>query len=499
MNVLKKIFLAASVFTLHNLLAEPHWTSPFALYSTPDTPNGIAFPSVLGTDNAGNALVLYLTPDETVAFGDSAMVSAEGLVAYSLKPSHLSGYSRGALQISNLSVSQAVNNNGDALLAYSAWNNGVSRASLQASKFTANTAEWTNPAVLSNVLNSNHSIYGAPQVYLHADGTGVAVWNEGTSMRYNLFNGTSWLYNGASSATDINDNYSVALGVGDPSLILLDYPLGNNTTNVSSFVGYSDSVTTYSFGGGTSAHFIHIYSAGSDFSWANNLSNLHHRSEAPSNAGLKTGVMNSNGNFAVVWVDYASANIIAYSNSAASESIAYAFSQGETLTGMALAYDLDNIATLLITTRTVQDNVTSYAVKAVRGNLGGVPGAGASPSWTGFTLFQISDNQLTNPLLGSDNNGNVFAVWKSDDAQSNGAIYFNYWDNDQEDWFYTYPLQLSPYGCSATSPSLAVNNNGNAFIAWIKNGVTVEAVQTTQNTYNNQTAWFKCLNNNMLG
>jgi hypothetical protein len=101
--------------------------------------------------------------------------------------------------------------------------------------------------------------------------------------------------------------------------------------------------------------------------------------------------------------------------------------------------------------------------------------------------------------MASNNNQNAcFIVWESDDSQGNGTIWAGYINFSLDgNNFYTTPL--STEGASCKSPCLSLGSNGNAIVAWIKNGVTVEAVSTTPNTYantyqNNQTTWFECAN-----
>lgn len=510
MKILYKIIYCGLLIISQTLLAvpstpTPQWTRPAPLYSTPDSQsNLVSFGSdgtfyMLGIDDSGNGTILFPplinNGNFPNSFGGSVNVAPNLTTSHLATPSPLNG------SVFQYQYSLSINSTGNGLAVWKMYDPTYYYGNASIQSALLNNGTWGTPTTLSNVQYKqyiNGQYYGLstyrPQVALHNDGSGIAVWLEADQtysnhvIRYNLFdaNGT-WQYNGLSNANsgDIGSNWVVSNDIFAGNPLLLDTPTGNNNNNIKTYCVYQ--------GTSDKIYITKLQKIDTEYSWTNP-----YESTSPT-TGILAGAINTNGDIAVAYVNSQNGSVRVYSTlggfSNEEEVIHNSWNPGPT----GLAISIDTLGTITVLASVSNNNTSSVQVAQYIG------GTWVNNNSQSFLVPFNSNVSYGNPCLAVDNNGNVFAVWEGDDITNNnqGTIYFNYFNysNYARDtsaaylWTYSVnnPLILSAAYGSSTNPSLKTNSN-NAIVAWIKNNVTIEAVATTPNTYQPQTTWFECTN-----
>ena len=196
MNILLKLFFSGTILlqALSATAYTPTWSTPVALYSTPDSANPLSNP-IVGIDPTGNALVLYPTINGTTSFGGVAHITQNGTVNYLTTPTPGTLYQSidGDYRCKR---ALSVNASNNALAAWIMFDVDNLVNTIQSSLFTA-PSTWSNPSILNanvNTLNNTPDSSSSPQVFLHDDGTGVALWattppspGQATALYYDIF------------------------------------------------------------------------------------------------------------------------------------------------------------------------------------------------------------------------------------------------------------------------------------------------------------------------
>lgn len=88
---------------------------------------------------------------------------------------------------------------------------------------------------------------------------------------------------------------------------------------------------------------------------------------------------------------------------------------------------------------------------------------------TPFTIATATDgvNYISSTDIGLDNNGNAYVVWTElDSLFTTSSVFVRHYDAESHSWENT--EQVSENGVFTSNSSIAVNDNGNAAISWIK-------------------------------
>lgn len=463
MKFLRSLFYSSILLASNGLAAVPVWTKPFSLYSTPDSNNLLVNPAV-SIDSNGKAVALYPTIYNIKTLGASAAISNSGVISY---PSviDISGFNGGNEKdrFCNRVVAMDAAGTGNAMAAWVVYNSNLANFDLYVAQYTAESGLWSTPVSLVNnsdcqITNSNIT----PQIYFDSESSPTALVLFPTYREI----GSTVFWSKCTSL--VNNTWSTPVTVG-----------GNATSDIKPlFIGTSSEL----FFNDTNSKINRMTFDGS--SWS-----IEYVSTALSAGNLKA----SFGQNKLFWVNANGNIMITYNDS--NEVPFYIVSQND-------GTSQTQYASQEVISLAVADN--DYSALFITRNTAPITGA---ISYTLYSsthidslkeLFTTTDT-LSNLQMASNNNQNAcFIVWESDDSQGNGTIWAGYINFSLDgNNFYTTPL--STEGASCKSPCLSLGSNGNAIVAWIKNGVTVEAVSTTPNTYantyqNNQTTWFECAN-----
>lgn len=513
MKKLLKIIYCGAILS-QSLSAAPNWTNPVALYSTPKS-SDLQQNFNAKIKGNGSAIIIYPTLFAAETFGGSAYLDTNGNITFLTSATPLTKTETPDVD-RHKQRALSINNAGNALGAWIMFDDYQHPSEcLQSAKLNHAAQSWEPAHMLSNVYSPldngavKHYTFGTPQIYLHDGGTGVALWAEGRgnesepSLRFNLFNGSTWVYNGFTDTTDINTqtpNYLISDVPNDSKPILLDTLMGDLTNPFTRCVY----VNIYQ-----QLHVAHLENNNEIYSWSDEYT-------APSAvyANLKAASMNNAGHYALIWATGTpgSMTLTYYTSLFNAASPQPTININGTITEVAVVMNNDALPTFAYI---YYDSTNTYYLVTQRWAQRDNFGSFTAPA----TILHQSSNVLCNvkiSAMGTQGSNpvdsNVFIVWEENDINNNnhGSIYFNYFQdsaNNRPDpgsgyiftseatniWFYEYPQRLSNYSASCTNPQLSVNASGSAIVSWLKNNTTIEAVQTTANTYQPQTTWFECV------
>lgn len=433
---MRRFFLIAVIAPCCLFSVPPPWSQPVTVFEA----DYASFPVVGVADNGDSVVTAtaFQNPDE-ILFQIGAQVvfhKAQNVVQF---------------ETTGTNVEQnaiSVNGNGNAAAVWMEQDADQGRFFLRSSIFSNNS--WSNPEIISSLVDESVVSLNTPDVYLDADTEGFALW---ASQNVNNFNyrarGNRYL-----SGWQGPETLATSLFVTATALA------GNPDGNLLAAWGKGSTLTLEA-----------AYYNGT--SWTNTNVTQHIQQSAFPSISV---ALNSSKAGMLLWSDDQGGFSAATFNDGVygSEQPVYVPAAGEAVISgkVVIAEGVGNATALLLT---ANFNTNSYKLVAVRYTNG---------FWHDPVILRTTNgNVLLFPGIGVDFYDNQYIVWSEVDPNEMGTIYFTYYESSSDTW---YPATLmSNPRYSTELPSIAVNGNGNATIAWVKateDDQFIEAIYTFNRT-----------------
>jgi len=416
------LFLAMSA--THPLLGA-NWVGPITVFTALYAQN-----PVVGTDEAGNAVILAQRSDDLTNFYEQGAQLVQGVVQNLHKFLPSGSNTIPPNSPTNLVNSIAVNANGNAALLWveaTASNDFFTRGAV----LTNNS--WGTPSVLSNPVDQEDTA-SSIGVTLDDNTHAISAWATGNGM-----------HNDAQVSQYVPPNWQSEQTLFSSSDIVSGIYISGSPTGQALLI-YAENTTPATIRGS--------YYDGS--TWNTQIISTDGFSACNPPMSVSMNALNQ---AMVIWQNTSIGGVSSLFFSGGvfggGTQTVYTPAVGEQIREMVVALDDSGNAIALWTTLDIS-NIFRIMTSRYSGG-----------SWvTPLTLDSGSsaNNLVTYPNVGVDQRGNAYAVWEKDDTLGTGAIYYSQYTQATNSW--SSNGLISTTGISSTAPNLSVSRLGGATVVW---------------------------------
>ncbi|MCI5071544.1 hypothetical protein MRY82_01200 [bacterium] len=309
---------------------------------------------------------------------------------------------------------------------------------------------WTWPTSIDDNINPGTSDTDSPSIAMDDDGNAIVVWEQEEGSDYNIFiseyrNG-SWTH-----PADTNDYISPNSG----SLYDAEVAMDNNGNAIVAWIGYD---------GADDQVFISEYRNGS---WTHPADADDNISPDGQDVYDMEVAMDDNGNAIIVWEQYNGTDdqifISEYRNGSwthPADLNDFISVTGEESDDPEIAMDNNGNAIIVWTQYIETPDVERVYMSEYRN------GSWTHPADEDDYISVTSSDDTYDPTVAMDNDGNAIIVWYQNDSSEDQQVFMSEYRNGSWDHPSSLSDNISPDGEDVYDVQVAMDNNGNAIIAW---------------------------------